>query len=178
MSSMHPIASPSSNGVTIPFRDRYPLSPHFQALFQKGMALVEETADYLDGPGREEAKRLKPALTLAYATESMRLTTRLMQLASWLLLRRAVNRGELSADQAATSKHKVPLVPIGRSTKTQGYDELPQHLRELVEASLSLHDRIVRLDRMIHDDMRGAEQLPQHPVDAQWERIRSAFKTA
>jgi hypothetical protein len=31
---------------------------------------------------------------------------------------------------------------------------------------------------MIHDDMRGAEQLPQHPVDAQWERIRSAFKTA
>ena len=33
---------------------------------------------------------------LSYASESMRLTTRLMQLASWLLLQRAVAEGELS----------------------------------------------------------------------------------
>ena len=57
----------------------------FAALFKEGMALVEATAAYLDGPGRTEAKRLTRAAALTYATESMRLTTRLMQLASWLL---------------------------------------------------------------------------------------------
>jgi len=49
------------------------------------MDLVEETAAYLDGDGRTEAKTLERSVSLTYATESMRLTTRLMQLASWLV---------------------------------------------------------------------------------------------
>ncbi len=50
------------------------------------MTLVEETADYLDGDGRHAARELPRPASIVYATESMRLTTRLMQLASWLLL--------------------------------------------------------------------------------------------
>ena len=68
------------------------------------MALVEETAAYLDGPGRQESKKLARNGALAYATESMRLTTRLMQLASWLLLHRAVKEGEMSLAQANKEK--------------------------------------------------------------------------
>src|SRR5262249_29257339 len=83
----------------------------FTSLFREGMALVETTAAYLDGPGRKEAKGLDRSAALAYATESMRLTTRLMQLASWLLLQRAVNEGELTFDQARTEKMKVKLAP-------------------------------------------------------------------
>ena len=78
----------------------------FTASFRDGMALVEETAAYLDGLGRQESKKLDRAAALAYATESMRLTTRLMQLASWLLLHRAVNEGEMSLAQANREKPK------------------------------------------------------------------------
>ena len=39
----------------------------------------------------------------------MRLTTRLMQLASWLLLQRAVNEGDLSVEQASHERSKVKL---------------------------------------------------------------------
>ena len=73
------------------------------------MSLVEFSAAYLDGPGRVETKTLRRAAALAYATESMRLTTRLMQVASWLLLRRAVNEGELTPAQALSEKHRVRL---------------------------------------------------------------------
>ena len=47
---------------------------------------------------RSASKALSRPVALAYASESMRMTTRLMQIASWLLLRRAVNdtRGHLS----------------------------------------------------------------------------------
>ena len=69
----------------------------------------EETATYLDGPGRQESKKLERSAALAYATESMRLTTRLMQLASWLLLHRAVKEGEMSLAQANKEKAKVKL---------------------------------------------------------------------
>ena len=97
-------------------------SEAFRSLFKEGMALVEETADYLDGDGRGESRRLTRAGALSYATESMRLTTRLMQLASWLLLQRAVNDGELSNEQARVEKSKVKLGGLATATHGSGWD--------------------------------------------------------
>src|SRR5689334_5579668 len=93
----------------VSFGERLANSDVFAALFRDGMALVEETASYLDGPGRTDSKKLERSAALAYATESMRLTTRLMQLASWLLLHRAVKEGEMSLAQAGKEKSKVKL---------------------------------------------------------------------
>src|SRR5260370_26228026 len=89
------------------FGQRLGGSQAFSGLFREGMALVEETAAYLDGPGRNESKLLERGGALAYATESMRLTTRLMQLASWLLLHPAVNQGEISLAPARRENAKV-----------------------------------------------------------------------
>src|SRR5213082_3525124 len=91
------------------FSEKLASSQAFAGLFKEGMALVEETASYLDGPGRQESKKLDRSASLAYATESMRLTMRLMQLASWLLLHRAVKEGEMSLAQANKEKTKVKL---------------------------------------------------------------------
>src|SRR6201986_5303794 len=93
----------------VQFSERLANSAAFQALFRDGMDLVEETAAYLDGAGRIEAKTLERSVGLTYATESMRLTTRLMQLASWLLLHRAVREGEMTLGQANREKTKVTL---------------------------------------------------------------------
>src|ERR1700688_5227684 len=100
-----------SQGETalVQLSERLTNSAAFGALFRDGMDLVEETAAYLDGVGRTEAKALDRAVSLTYATESMRLTPRLMQLASWLLLHRAVKEGEMSLAQANKEKTKVKL---------------------------------------------------------------------
>lgn len=79
-------------------------SEMFGRLFKDGMALVEETASYLDGPGRSESKVLPRKVALAYAGESMRLTTRLMQVASWLLVQRAIKEGEMTPEEASDEK--------------------------------------------------------------------------
>ncbi len=96
------------------FGEKLAASQNFSQLFRDGMKLVEETAAYLDGPGRQESKLLDRSTALGYATESMRLTTRLMQLASWLLLHRAVNEGEMSLAQANRERMKVKLEPDER----------------------------------------------------------------
>src|SRR5471030_2259193 len=93
----------------VSFSERLANSQVFATLFRDGMALVEETASYLDGAGRTESKKLERGAALVYATESMRLTTRLMQLASWLLLHRAVKEGEMTLAQAHKEKSKVKL---------------------------------------------------------------------
>ena len=78
----------------------------FRRTFDEGMALVEETARYLDGPGRADARALSRKGAILYAGESMRLTTRMMQAASWLLVQRAVNDGDMEPDQAASSRYR------------------------------------------------------------------------
>src|SRR5690348_18260679 len=125
----------------VSFGERLANSPAFVDLFRNGMALVEETAGYLDGPGRQDSKQLPRAAALAYATESMRLTTRLMQLASWLLLHRAVKEGEMSLAQASKEKSKVKLA------STDSYDPnstelLPQALRDLIARSQKLYAKV------------------------------------
>src|SRR5678816_3257527 len=113
------------------FGEKLASSQAFAGLFRDGMALVEETAAYLDGPGRQESKRLERAAALAYATESMRLTTRLMQLASWLLLHRAVKEGEMSLAQAGKEKSKVKLAATDNHDPNS-IELLPPALRDLI----------------------------------------------
>jgi len=79
----------------------------FERTFQDGMELVEDAAGYLDGPGRQESKLLSRNAALAYAGESMRLTTRLMKLASWLLVQRAVREGDMTAFDACDARYRV-----------------------------------------------------------------------
>src|SRR5215217_7689304 len=144
--------------ATIDFAVHFATSDQFKAVFKEGMGLVEETANYLDGPGRKEARGLDRHGSIAYATESMRLTTRLMQLASWLLLQRAVKEGEMSLAQANKEKTKVKL-SLGDRADRDTMTLLPEHLRDLIDRSLGLLDRVRRLDTTMHSP---AGERPQN----------------
>jgi regulator of CtrA degradation len=160
----------------IVFGERLAGSEVFKSLFREGMALVEETANYLDGDGREESRRLGRAGSLSYTTESMRLTTRLMQLASWLLLQRAVNDGEISSERAGAERAKVKLTGISTSSGGPGWDDLPARLKDLVERSVRLQERIRRLDTAIGGSEAG--ELSENPVARQIGVLTAAFGTA
>src|SRR5881398_562520 len=125
-----------AEGALVQLSERFTNSAAFGVLFREGMDLVEETAAYLDGAGRTEAKALDRAVSLTYATESMRLTTRLMQLASWLLLHRAVKEGEMSLAQANKKKTKVKL-SLGDRADRDTMGQLPEPLRDLIDRSLA-----------------------------------------
>jgi regulator of CtrA degradation len=168
--------SDKSTGEVAPisFGERLTSSQAFSALFREGMGLVEETASYLDGPGRQESKKLERGAALAYATESMRLTTRLMQLASWLLLHRAVNEGEMSLAQANKEKFKVRLA-AGEPDREEAIKLLPERLRDLIERSKALQVRVRRLDATIHGSDRGPQQSV-HPLENQLGLLKAAFE--
>src|SRR5256885_14143429 len=140
-----------SQGETalVQFNERLTNSAAFGNLFREGMDLVEKTAAYLDGDGRSDAKALERSVSLTYATESMRLTTRLMQLASWLLLHRAVKEGEMTLSQANREKTKVKLTAADPGSQDR-IEKLPQQLQDLITRSMSLQTRVRRLDTTIH----------------------------
>ena len=167
---------PALGGVednAISFAHRHTHSDAFKSLFREGMTLVEEAASYLDGPGRAASKALRRPAALAYATESMRLTTRLMQIASWLLLRRAVVEGEITPAQAQTERHRVRLTKQDLSCDPAMLAELPEEFRDLAEKSMRLQARVMHLDRSLAEP---AANENTNPLAAQFARVEAAFR--
>jgi regulator of CtrA degradation len=163
--------------VTVSFGERFQASEQFDLVFKEGMALVERTAAYLEGPGRADAKRLKAPANVLYATESMRLTTRLLDLASWLLIRRAIKEGEMSEAEAQRKRKNVSLQGAAKASHVQGLASLPAGLQELISESYALNERIVRLDRALSVNVEdvGSEPVLANPVGIQMDRLRVAF---
>lgn len=157
------------------FGQSFVSSEAFKALFQEGMELIEETAAYLDGEGREESRHLTRQVTLAYASESMRLTTRLMQVASWLLLQRAVAEGEISPDQAQIEKNRVRLASQDTAASISEYEALPMRLRELIGLATRLHARILHLDQLIAEAEAAPKPVSDNPVALQLGMLERAF---
>jgi regulator of CtrA degradation len=163
---------------TICLADHIATSTPFKALYAEGMGLVEETASYLDGEGRTAAKSLPRIASVLYAAESMRLTTRLMQMASWLLLQRAVNNGEMTREQVLSEKSKVRLETFNCDRSAPGWPDLPDDFRALIERSFRLQSRVAMLDREIYGP-RETGAAPAHDnqnsVKAQLTLLQTAF---
>ncbi|MEO1281349.1 MAG: DUF1465 family protein [Pseudomonadota bacterium] len=168
--------------VTVSFGDHFQASTQFDTVFREGMELVERTACYLDGDGRRDSKKLKSPVSMVYASESMRLTTRLLDMASWLLIRRALKSGEISEAEARAKRQRVKLKAMGRPSHITHFEDLPEGLQALIRESCALHDRIVKLDRSMSGVDDGAVEqmvsdvLPAtNPVGQQLDRLRRAF---
>ena len=143
----------------------------FERTFDEGMSLVEETAKYLDGRGRTESKDLPRKAALLYAGESMRVTTRLMQAASWLLVQRAVHDGDMAAEDAHSDRYRLGSKDICLGGAAVGIELLPATLRDLLTRSDNLYRRIARLDDVLFDG--GLK--PQSSVHSQLGRLEKAF---
>ena len=166
------IAPPPS---AILFIHRLAVSGAFKDLFREGMTLVEEAASYLDGPGRAESRALSRPAALAYSTESMRLTTRLMQVASWLLLQRAVNEGELTSSQAQAERLRVKLSRQEFGCAPDVFEQLPPTLRSLSKRSLRIQERVIHLDQSLAIAHSPGLVETRSEVASQVERLRAAF---
>ena len=170
--------TPSKHPVS--FGEKLMNSESFKTLFREGMGLVEETAASLDGDGRQESRLLARNVALAYATESMRLTTRLMQIASWLLIQRAANEGEITHEQALEERRKVKLTTTRSVVQPEVFAELPERLRVLVGQAERLQKRVLLLDKHLTTMAEQQATAPRvvNPIRNQLSLIHTAFGLA
>ena len=147
----------------------------FDALYREGMGLIEEVAAYLDGDGRSESRHLPREASFVYSTECMRLTTRLMQLASWLLLQRAVNEGELSAENARVEKEKVRFSATPHDRGGPGFAELPGRLIAYIGRGDRLFDRVQQYDRLERGGVPDYAPTNEGGIADQLARLKAAF---
>jgi len=146
----------------------------FAKVFIDGMALVEETAAYLDGPGRKLSSTLAREASLTYAAWSMELTTRLMQAASWLVMQKAVRDGDMERGDATQKKYRISRDEPALDAKAQRFRGLPDVFLDLVERSEALFERICRLDAAIYGER---DENTVSPVSLQLAELRKAAET-
>ena len=122
---------------------------------------------------REEAKALTRMPALAYANESMRLTTRLMQIASWLLLQRAVNEGELTQEQAKEEPKTVELPH--ESVKKFEPEPKPEEFRvkKLVSIPVGLSEKAKKIYESMGEEPLFADEIAAKTGFAPWEVVSS-----
>lgn len=164
---------------TVAIGPRIVASAGFDSLYRDGMMLIEEVAAYLDGDGRSDSRSLPREVSFTYAAESMRLTTRLMQLASWLLLQRAVNEGELTPGNARAEKSKIKFTETPEARGGPGYSALPQQLTAFIDKGDRLFERVLqfdRLERSVVPEPASAEDVaPLNSISDQLKRLNAAF---
>ena len=171
--------SEQEGATTIRLTEHRVFSQSFKRLYDEGMGLVERAAEYLDGQGRAEAKKLSRPAAALYAAESMRLTTRLMQVASWLLLQRAANSGEMSREQVAAEKAKVRLDTAAANAEAEEWIDLPAGFVDLVVRSLRFQALVRRMDDEIYGSNAALPETGRarrsNPVFDQITLLNTAF---
>ena len=115
-----------------------------------------------------DSRKLNRELALVYAAESMEVTTRLMQAASWLVVQRAVREKDMKVEEAGDEKYRLSAPgtphPVDRSV-------MPVVLMALVDRSRSLYERVWRFDATLFSD---TPQPGENPVMKQIDRLRAA----
>jgi regulator of CtrA degradation len=97
-----------------------------------------------------------------------------MQLASWLLLHRAVKEGEMTLGQANREKTKVKLSAADPGP-SEIIEKLPLSLQDLITRSMALQTKVRRLDTTIHAPATERASIG-NPLVPQLNRLKAAFE--
>ncbi|EFL88659.1 DUF1465 family protein [Ahrensia sp. R2A130] len=157
----------SSSVITLALPER-----DFDRLFERGMALVEETSLYLDGEGRETARDLPRELAGQYGSQAMALTTRLMRMASWLLIHRSWTEDEIDDTQAMREKATLRLDKLPAPRNSPSFNTLPLGLRELIDRSIGIQQSLMAFSNAGNP---APPIIRENAVAAQQSFLRSAF---
>jgi regulator of CtrA degradation len=119
------------------------------SLYVEAMVLADEARAYFDASGRDDRLSLDPLVRVGFACESLKVTTRLMQVIAWLMTQRALAAGEISRDQAAAPERRLGDAP---ASDHDLLPRLPEAAAALIRASQDLYDRIGRIDEGVAPD--------------------------
>ena len=137
-------------------------------LYLDAMLMADEARTYFDG-GAPADDAADPLRRVAFACESLKVTTRLMHIIAWLLSQRAWQRGELSDAEMLDEKYRLGHAA---TTDPSVAGNFPFAARALIEASQDLYERVARLqDRMA----RPRAQAEPNPARALMDRLNAAF---
>ena len=119
-------------------------------VFNDTLQLLLESYEYFQQHGVEDQMNISSLERTAYTCEMSRLTMRLSTVMAWLMIRKAEFAGKLSAKEA-NQKFQFETKELCLTQNIEAEHILPPPMRELLERSLQLYERVVRLDAQLRE---------------------------
>ena len=113
------------------------------------MTLLIEARNYALGHDATNQWAVTPAASLQMSYESLRVTSRLIQVMAWLLAQKAVESGELTPEQSANDFWALSGGIVCSDPAGPENEALPPGLRSLLDRSYRLYARVLRLDEQV-----------------------------
>ncbi len=119
--------------------------------FDETMSLLEEAKYYHAYRFPKQVDHLNPCQRLELTRESLRITSRLSHMISWLMHEKAILNDEITRHEYL--EHNIPLAEenICISTCEEVLEDCPKRLQSLMDRSLSLFIRASRLEKMLRN---------------------------
>ncbi|WP_176592778.1 DUF1465 family protein [Sphingobium sp. EM0848] len=143
-------------------------------LYVEAMVMADEARAYFDtretsASDGDDGGWDDPLRRVAFACESLKVTTRLMHIIAWLLSQRAWQRGEIDDaemwDEKYSLGHAAGTDPAMAAT-------FPFAARALIDASQDLYERVARLQERMTSPRA---QMEPSPARVLMERLSTAF---
>lgn len=150
------------------------LDPRFlEKSYQEAMALTQAVASYLETENQHlKIYSLNMKTEVYYASESMRVSTCLMQVMSWFLVQKGVAAGEITREQAAARKFRLEARDICLAEVDTSKGELPEQFVTFLHKAQALYRQVARMDRMVY----GTCDAP-NPVHQLFSKIQNTDKS-
>ncbi|WP_420144070.1 DUF1465 family protein [Sphingobium sp.] len=141
-------------------------------LYLEAMVMADEARTYFDGSASLDDGIDDPLRRVAFACESLKVTTRLMHIIAWLLSQRAWQRGEIDRIDMADDKYR-----LGRASETDAdlSASFPFAARALIDASQELYGRVARLQDRLDAMGSATAAAVASPARALLDRLNTAF---
>ena len=88
-------------------------------------------------------------------------------------LRRYLN-GEMTPEEAEKEKHRASLGDVSHTVSKRSERVLPDDLKDLINRSIRLYERITKLDDMLRNKGQNREMV-QNPLNDQMDKLQAAF---
>lgn len=121
----------------------------FRRAYDETMDLMIEARNYMAYVERREREQAGPSTGLRMSCEAMRVTSRLTQVMAWLMVRRAVEEGELDEGTALGEEHRLSGAEVCGDESFNADEALPGGLRSLMDRSYRLYMRVARLEEQM-----------------------------
>lgn len=142
------------------------------SLYVEAMVLADEARAYFDSAAREDRLQLDPLARVGFACESLKVTTRLMQVIAWLLTQRGVAAGEIDPGAAASPERRLGDAPESDEALVE---KLPEPAVALIRSSQELYERVRRIDDHAGWGAGAAPEPQASPARSLLSRLQRSF---
>lgn len=113
-------------------------------VFNETMQLLAEAHEYFHMFGKDDQEHIDANLRSLYSCEMSRITLRLSSIMAWIMVQRSVFSGKIPSDEA--HRYSLDFQDICRVDNRVLHGVLPSYVCFLLDRSLELYERVLRLD--------------------------------